>query len=105
MKKSLARLSVLVSAVLALLATTATAFAEEGAPATEAGIDVVPMAVWTFVGVLIAAVLGAVFYMLKRQLGLFDNPSWVAPISITPSSQFADEGTFGDAPPDSHGHH
>ena len=105
MKKLLGRSGAAVGSAVALLVTATTAFAEERGATTESGTDVVPMAIWTFAGVLVAAVVGAVFYMLKRKLGLFDHPTWVAPISITPSSQFADEGTFGDDPVEVHGHH
>jgi len=78
---------------------------QEGEPEESASdeTDIVPVAVWTIAGVLLAGLAGGVFYLLKRRVGGFpQNPSWVAPISIMESKDFADEGSFGDAPVESH---
>lgn len=85
---------------------TAVAFAQDGhgEPAGGgSGIDVVPVAAWTFAGICASGLILGVFYLLKRRLGMFAHPSWIAPITIMPSSQNADEGTFGAAG-DGHGH-
>ena len=69
-------------------------------------IDVVPVTLWTLAAVAGLCVVGGVFYLFKRRVGGFPkNPSWVAPISIMESRDFPDEGDFGDALPDAHGHH
>ena len=45
--------------------------------------DVVPTVIWVIVAVLIACVVGGIFYLFKRQVGAFPkNPTWKAPISI-----------------------
>ncbi|MGH2608582.1 MAG: hypothetical protein ACRDHF_05780 [Tepidiformaceae bacterium] len=69
-----------------------------GSPFTDApGSGWSAVVIWTLVGlVVVAAVLG-VLYFMKRQVGGFpDNPSWVAPITIMESKDFPDEGDFGD---------
>lgn len=114
---------ILLTAVLAISTAGALpALAEEAAPRpadavvlrqegeaqpADDGTDVVPVAVWTIVAVLLAALVGGVFYLLKRRVGGFPrNPKWVAPISIMESKTFPEEGDFGDAPPpDAHGAH
>ncbi|MCC7366261.1 MAG: hypothetical protein IT303_18030 [Dehalococcoidia bacterium] len=79
---------------------------EEGGTADDgSGVDVVPVAVWTTVGVLGGAVVFGVLYMLKKRLGGFPaNPSWVAPITIMPSKDFPDETTYGGDDAHGHGH-
>ncbi|MGD9934378.1 MAG: hypothetical protein AB7T37_11750 [Dehalococcoidia bacterium] len=70
------------------------------------GVDVVPVAVWTTVGIVASGLLLGVFYLFKRRIGGFPaNPEWVAPISIERSETFAKEGDFGDVAPDAHGAH
>ena len=69
-------------------------------------VDVVPGAVWTVVGVAVGGLVLGIFYLLKRRVGGFpQNPDWVAPITIMPSKELPQEGDFGDAAPDAHGHH
>ena len=64
-----------------------------------------PMILWTVSGILIGCLVFGTFYLLKRRVGGFPkDPKWVAPISIMQSKDFADEGTFGDAPAEAHGH-
>lgn len=62
------------------------------------------VALWTSAGIAASAIFLTAFYMLKRKIGLFDNPEWVAPITILYSKDAATEGTFGDSG-DSHGSH
>lgn len=77
----------------------------EGAGATtdrSASLDGV--AIWTMAALGIFAVVLAVFYFFKRQVGGFpENPAWVAPITIMASKDFADEGDYGEAAPAAHG--
>jgi hypothetical protein len=102
-------------AIVALLAVGAVlpAFALESpanlpiagtfAAAESGGTDVMPMVVWSIVAVLVAGVVFGTLFLLKRRVGGFPaNPTWVAPISVMPSKDFADEGTFSEAPQDSH---
>lgn len=96
----------------ALPATSAVTVLREDGPAGDAhggeasGVDVVPVAVWTTVGVLASALVLSVFYLLKRRVGGFPaHPEWVAPISIERSETFAKEGDFGDVAPGAHGAH
>jgi hypothetical protein len=64
---------------------------------------VAPRVLWTFAGVAAGALIAGVFYLMKRRVGGFPrNPSWIAPITIMPSKDFADEGTFPDSPLDPH---
>lgn len=70
------------------------------------GRRVEPPILWTVAGVAAISLTGGTFYLLKRRVGGFPaNPAWVAPISVMPSSDSPDEGTYGDAPADSHGTH
>ena len=78
---------------------------EEEAGATSErrdGLDSV--VIWSLVSLgIFALVLGA-FYFFKRQVGGFpENPEWVAPITIMPSKDFADDGDFGEAGTTAHG--
>lgn len=62
----------------------------EPGPVTTQGSDedVIPRVVWMLAGVAASAVTLSVLYLLKRRVGGFpENPSWVAPITIMPSSQ------------------
>jgi hypothetical protein len=69
----------------------------------DTGVDVVPMAAWTFVTVVGTAIIGGVMYLFRRRIGAFPkNPSWAAPISIMRSQDLPDEGTFGDVTPGAH---
>jgi len=73
------------------------------APVESTGADVMPMVVWSIVAVVVSAVIFGTLYLLKRRVGGFPaNPPWVAPISVMPSKDFADEGTFPESPVDSH---
>jgi hypothetical protein len=57
------------------------------------------MLIWASAAIAVAGLLLGILYLLKRKLGGFpEHPAWVAPITIMPSKNFADEGTFGDAP-------
>jgi hypothetical protein len=103
-----------VISVLLLLATAAPAAASStpggvSRPAADDVVeaethDVVPVATWTFAGILAGAVVLGTLYLFKRRIGAFPkNPSWVAPITILPSNENAE--SFGDAPAGDHGHH
>ncbi len=62
--------------------------AQEAPTASGPARDIVPFAVWMFVGVATFAIILTVFYLFKRRIGGFPaNPGWVAPISIMPSSE------------------
>jgi len=108
--------------LLAIAVAPARALAQEGGghddghevttQGTEAGQtrDLVPVVLWTTVATLAAAVVGGVLYLFKRRIGAFPaHPDWVAPISVMPSRDFPDEGTFGAAAEahhgGGHGHH
>lgn len=53
---------------------------------------------WSVTGVGLGALGLTTLYLLKRRVGGFpSNPSWVAPITIMPSRDFADETTFSSA--------
>jgi hypothetical protein len=68
--------------------------------------DIKPMVFWSIATIAGAATVFGTLYLFKRRIGGFpENPSWVAPITIMPSKNFADEGTFGDAPADAHDAH
>jgi hypothetical protein len=64
---------------------------------------------WSVTGVGLGALALTTFYLFKRRIGGFpSNPTWVAPITIMPSSTFADETTFSSAEREvdhSPGHH
>lgn len=78
------------------------------APQAAGGRAVEPALIWTAAGAAAGAILFSIFYLLKRRVGGFPrNPQWIAPITIMPSKDFPDEGTFPDAPLDPHGpsHH
>lgn len=81
---------------------TTTAFQDEGA-ASERAVE--PVILWSLTGIAAGAVVLGMLYLLKRRIGGFpENPPWVAPIFITPSSDNPTEETFGAAPDhDSHG--
>ncbi len=99
--RSLVRLAWLAAIVTAPL-SPALALAQESGAAGGTR-DVVPVAAWTIVTVVLFALVGTVFYLFKRRIGGFPaNPAWKAPITIMPSKDFADEGAFGDAPVDAH---
>ena len=113
MKSLLFRL-VLLSAVLAAALPGAAVFASDtpatGTQSTLAlGLkvehaaaepnEVEPVAIWSFIVILLLAGLGGVFYLLKRRMGGFpSNPAWVAPITIMRSKDFPDENSYSDAP-------
>ena len=85
---------------LGMLATGA----EGPATGADSGTEVEPVAIWSFVVVLLASAAGGVFYLLKKRMGGFPaNPAWTAPIEIMRSSTFPDENTYGDVPAE-HGH-
>lgn len=70
------------------------------------GSDVKPMVIWSIVTVLGGATVFGTLYLLKRRVGGFpQHPAWVAPITIMPSKDFADEGAYGDAPAGGHDSH
>jgi protein-S-isoprenylcysteine O-methyltransferase Ste14 len=116
MKHFVSRTLLLGAVLAASMAFASTAFATEFAPAAsqaavvaqaaESDQDVVPMAIWSIVGVLIFGFVLGVLYLFKRRIGAFPkDPEWVAPISIERSATFAKEGDFGDVAHDSHGSH
>ena len=106
-----ARLLALVLVACAAVASVAPAFASAGpvdrhlngteAPTADAptaiGTHAIePMVLWSVAAIASGSLLLSVFYLLKRKVGGFpDHPAWVAPITIMPSKNFADEGTFG----------
>ncbi len=68
----------------------------EGAPTAVARHAIEPMVLWSVAAIAGGGLLLSVFYLLKRKVGGFpEHPAWVAPITIMPSKNFADEGTFG----------
>jgi len=101
MKKLLLRLVLVSTLSIAALSAAAPALAEDGhgAPASAGSEnDVVPAALWSLAGVAAGAVVLGALYFFKRGIGGFpENPSWVAPISITRSRDLPGDG-------DSHGH-
>jgi hypothetical protein len=103
------------TSVAFMTATAASALEPESPPAAtpasyqesgDDGTDIVEVATWTIVGVVVGALVMGALYFFKREMGGFPaNPTWVAPISIERSETFADEGDFGDVAPDAHGAH
>ena len=99
------------------LATAAPLLALEAPPAAdapriaaqeaEAGRDVVPPLIWSFVGAgLFCGALG-ILYLLKRELGGFElKPgAWTAPISVIESESLpVDESDYPEPEDDGHGH-
>lgn len=104
MKSLSARAALL--AVAALTALPALAARAQASPTSDGtGTDIVPVAVWTVVGVLIFGLVLGIFYLFKRRVGGFPrNPKWVAPITIMPAGENADEGDFGDQVPSAQAH-
>jgi len=111
-------LAVVVLAALFALAVAVPAVAQDHGPAPtthgESGgegdtgneHDVVPVLVWSSLGVVAGGLVLSVLYVFKRRVGGFPaNPSWVAPITIMPSKDFPTEGSYGDVPAGGHGHH
>ncbi len=105
--------SLLLAAVLAAALLPATmAFAQEHGDEAPSGSnsphwsDVKEVAVWSIAGVAAGAVILGVLYTLKRKVGGFPaNPSWVAPITIMPSSELPgddNQGHEASAPHDTH---
>ncbi|MBE7519958.1 MAG: hypothetical protein HS107_12010 [Thermoflexaceae bacterium] len=75
---------------------------EEKAPGPDTG-PLQERALWSVLGIAAACAAGGAFYMLRRSMGHFANPTWVAPISIMQSKDSPE--SFGDAPPEAHGGH
>lgn len=107
-------LSLFLAAVLSVAVMPATmAFAQEhggeGSTSTSSSphwSDVQKVAVWSMVGVAGGAVILGVLYTLKRKIGGFPaNPSWVAPITIMPSSQLPGDDNSGHEAPAGHDSH
>ncbi|MCZ2108308.1 MAG: hypothetical protein LC118_01840 [Dehalococcoidia bacterium] len=74
---------------LTIAAATAPVSAFAAGDASGSERDVVPTVLWSLVGVIAFAIVLGIFYALKRGVGAFPkNPTWVAPISIRPSSDF-----------------
>jgi hypothetical protein len=68
-----------------------------GSSADGEGGDVSTRVIWTIAGVAGGVVIFGTLYLLKRRLGGFpQNPTWVAPITIMPSRENADDTTWGD---------
>jgi len=80
---------------------------EHGGATGDGGGDVSTRVIWTIVGVAGGAVIFGTLYLLKRRVGGFpENPTWVAPITIMPSRENADETTWGEGDTaGSHGSH
>lgn len=74
------------------------------AQAPGVGNDVVTPVIWTIVAALVGVVILGIFYLLKRQLGLFENPDWIAPIEPVYSKDLPDEDEEHGAGGDAHGH-
>lgn len=108
MKTHLLRLALVVALAFAAVALVAPASADEGASAAQAeesSHDVVPVALWSLVGVAVGAVVMGAFYLFKRRVGGFpEHPSWTAPISVMRSRDLPgdDPDAHGDAH-DTHG--
>lgn len=103
--KRLSRLAAaFVPTAILTFALSAPAFALEGAPAEGTGRDIVPPVLWMLCGVAASALALGGLYLLKRRLGGFpENPAWVAPITIMPSSELPqDEDAHGHAAGDKH---
>ena len=70
--------------------------------------DVKSVTIWSIVAIGGGCAVLGVLYMLKRKVGGFpENPDWVAPITIMPSSGLPqDDGAgHGHDAPDAHGSH
>jgi hypothetical protein len=66
--------------------------------------EVEPGLLWTLVGVTALSVVGGSLYLFKRRIGAFPrNPDWVAPISVMPAGQNAEQEA--DYPPPAADHH
>jgi hypothetical protein len=63
-----------------------------------------PPILWTVVGVAGVAVVGGSLYLFKRRVGAFPkDPDWVAPISLMPAGENAEEeGDYPAAPAEHH---
>ena len=79
--------------------------AQENQPAeTDGERPVEPVILWSLSGIAAGAVVLGTLYLFKRKIGAFpENPAWVAPITIMPSRENADDATFGGTA-DAHGH-
>lgn len=75
---------------------------DEKAPGPDTG-PLQERALWSVLGIVVACGIGGVFYMLRRSLGHFANPTWIAPISIMLSKESPE--SYGDAPAEAHGSH
>ena len=65
--------------------------------------DVKTRVTWMIVGIVGASVAMGLLYLFKRRIGGFPkNPSWVAPITIMPSSELP--GDVDSHAAESHGH-
>lgn len=72
-------------------------------PDDEGTREVEPTLIWAVVGVAGVALAGGALYLFKRQIGAFPrNPDWVAPISVMPASENAEEETDYPPPPAEH---
>ena len=64
--------------------------------------DIVPMAIWAIVAVLVACLVGGIMYAFKRQIGAYPkHPTWVAPISIMLSRDLPGDDESHEAHSDS----
>jgi hypothetical protein len=65
--------------------------------------EVEPGLIWTLVGVTALSVVGGSFYLFKRRIGAFPRqPDWVAPISVMPAGQNAEQESDYPPPPADH---
>jgi hypothetical protein len=105
MKTATFRILAAVAPALLSLALVGAASAAEVNP--QGGSQDVQKVVWTVVGVAVASVILAIFYLFKRRVGAFPkNPSWVAPISVMPAKDLPDEtdGSHAAGGPAAAGH-
>ncbi|MGI8927453.1 MAG: hypothetical protein ACR2HN_12525 [Tepidiformaceae bacterium] len=64
-----------------------------------------PAVLWTVAAAGIGALGFGTLYLLKRRVGGFpQNPTWVAPITIMPSSELPGDATGADAAHGAHTH-
>ena len=98
MNRLSATIAVMLLGVACAALSVAPALAQEGSPTGGTGRDILPPVVWMLSGVAASALLLSIFYLLKRRIGGFPaNPTWVAPITIMPSSESSQDV-------DPHGH-
>lgn len=53
--------------------------------------DVVGPVIWSIVAALVGILILGILYLFKRQLGMFDDPDWIAPIGAVYSKDLPSE--------------